>query len=546
MYSNNAKWELLGNIWASTTTMTIKDSKWGLFPSTYPYYLTLEQVVNETVTAREIVQVTNRVADTFTIVRSAWYCPVDDNAITQTNTAKAFTDWALVQLRAIAEDFTQINNDLKTLDTDKLDKSGWTMTWVLNLALWTNIASATTTNLATLTGNSATVTWITTITSFWTVPAWTKITLTFEWILTITHNATSLILPWLANITTAAWDVIDLLSLWGWNWRCIWYQKSNWQSVSAAIDITWLTEKTSASSDDYFILTDSENSNANKKIKFSNMFWRQIFWDWSDWILNISSWTLTLPFIDWLVIKNYSSINISWSALLNFSWKTINWGIAILNCLWDFTMSWGTIDISSMWADWWVWISSANASWNIWNNWLTLSWINVNWWSRWNYASDTLPVIWFRTPLNYEIWIACWSWWWSWWTQNTWTWASWSWWVWWWCLIINVWWNVNLSWGIINANWWNWWNSTFTWNWWWWGWWWWWRIWIFYAKDLISNITNKTANWWTWWSYSWIRANAWWGWGWIWCNWQTSWTRTVWTWQPWSNGLILVTKINKI
>jgi len=118
-YKNNAYWNLLGSIWASTTTMTIKDSRGWLFPSTYPFYLTIEQLdTSNVVTKREIVSVTNRVSDTFTITRSAWTCPASDTATTQTTTAYSFTDWALVQLRVLSEDLNWLSLKTNVLELD--------------------------------------------------------------------------------------------------------------------------------------------------------------------------------------------------------------------------------------------------------------------------------------------------------------------------------------------------------------------------------------------------------------------------------------------
>ena len=79
------------------------------------------------------------------------------------------------------------------------------MTGLFKEAQSTNIASATTTDLSAATGNSVTITGTTTITGLGTVQAGTTIKATFSGILTLTHNATSLILPNAGtNITTAA------------------------------------------------------------------------------------------------------------------------------------------------------------------------------------------------------------------------------------------------------------------------------------------------------------------------------------------------------
>jgi hypothetical protein len=68
-----------------------------------------------------------------------------------------------------------------------------------------DIASASTTNLATATGVCVTVTGTTTITALGTASAGVVRVVTFTGALTLTHNATSLILPGAANITTSSW-----------------------------------------------------------------------------------------------------------------------------------------------------------------------------------------------------------------------------------------------------------------------------------------------------------------------------------------------------
>lgn len=90
-----------------------------------------------------------------------------------------------------------------------------------------DIASAATTNLANATGWYLDITGTTTITSFGTVDEGQQYTLRFVSALTLTHNATSLILPGAANITTAAGDVAVMMSLGSGNWRCIDYQRAS-------------------------------------------------------------------------------------------------------------------------------------------------------------------------------------------------------------------------------------------------------------------------------------------------------------------------------
>lgn len=115
-----------------------------------------------------------------------------------------------------------------------------------------DIASASTTNLATATGLYVNITGTTTITALGTANAGVMRVCQFAGALTLTHNGTSLILPGAANIVTSAGDVATFLSLGAGNWICIGFQHAvtpwNGQlvllatataSASATVDFTW-------------------------------------------------------------------------------------------------------------------------------------------------------------------------------------------------------------------------------------------------------------------------------------------------------------------
>lgn len=95
------------------------------------------------------------------------------------------------------------------------------------------VASATTTDLGAAIGPYLHITGTTTITGLGTVAAGTIKFVVFDGILTFTHNATSLILPTGANITTAAGDAAILLSEGSGNWRCLSYNRKDGTSVAA-------------------------------------------------------------------------------------------------------------------------------------------------------------------------------------------------------------------------------------------------------------------------------------------------------------------------
>lgn len=103
---------------------------------------------------------------------------------------------------------------------------------VINEAKGANIASESTTDIGAATGNFVHITGTTTITSFGTVQAGTHRLVTFDGVLVLTHNATSLILPTGANITTAANDSAVFVSEGSGNWRCVSYQLANGKALN--------------------------------------------------------------------------------------------------------------------------------------------------------------------------------------------------------------------------------------------------------------------------------------------------------------------------
>lgn len=101
-----------------------------------------------------------------------------------------------------------------------------------------DIASAATTSIGAATGMFVHVTGTTTITSFGTGTAgWLRF-VRFAGVLTLTHNATSLILPTGENITTAAGDCAIFVSEGSSNWRCLGYFRANGMPLTADTDTT--------------------------------------------------------------------------------------------------------------------------------------------------------------------------------------------------------------------------------------------------------------------------------------------------------------------
>lgn len=127
-----------------------------------------------------------------------------------------------------------------------------------------NIASAATTDLATVAGDFVHVTGTTTITAFGTVAAGVRKYLVFDASLTLTHNATSLILPTGASLLTAANDMAIMVSEGSGNWRCVNYSKAVGTALKWAYsDLDGICRK-------YFTATASTTSNTLQNAMDSN------------------------------------------------------------------------------------------------------------------------------------------------------------------------------------------------------------------------------------------------------------------------------------
>lgn len=101
------------------------------------------------------------------------------------------------------------------------------------LVIWAkgaDVASATALTLGT-DGNFFDITGTTSITSINTLGVGTQVKLQFDDALTLTHNATDLILPSGANITTAAGDVVEFVEYATGDWICSNYTKADGTAV---------------------------------------------------------------------------------------------------------------------------------------------------------------------------------------------------------------------------------------------------------------------------------------------------------------------------
>ena len=116
-----------------------------------------------------------------------------------------------------------------------LEKSGGSLTGQLMYATPVTLASASTVNLASAGSNIVYISGTTNITSFGTSAETNLIYVKFLGALTLTNNASFILLPGFANITTAANDEAVMLNLGGGLWKCISYNPFSVTGLGAQV-----------------------------------------------------------------------------------------------------------------------------------------------------------------------------------------------------------------------------------------------------------------------------------------------------------------------
>jgi hypothetical protein len=130
--------------------------------------------------------------------------------------------------------------DIKALTTTvaaRLPLAGGTLSGAINEATPVTLASAATINIGAAAANTINISGTTTITAFDTITAGARRTLRFSGALTLTYDATKLILPRATNITTFAGDVADFVSLGSGNWACIGYERATAASAKGDLGL---------------------------------------------------------------------------------------------------------------------------------------------------------------------------------------------------------------------------------------------------------------------------------------------------------------------
>lgn len=190
--------------------------------------------VTDEVIKCEAINITNNVSDSLIIERAVEATRATDSTNTYAATPQTFTSNAYIEEIISVAVMKQITDQINTVESEALKKAGGSMTGPINLKTGASIASAGSMDLSTLTGNSADVTGTTTIVSLGgsSLPIGSERSLTFAGILTITHNATTLIMPNAGNnVITADGDVFTFRHLGSGNWKCIGYALADGSSL---------------------------------------------------------------------------------------------------------------------------------------------------------------------------------------------------------------------------------------------------------------------------------------------------------------------------
>ncbi len=551
VYRNNRIWQ----IWAKLlpTDWIMKVLWWKENYLEVGMVLNLIKVQNWVVSQREIVKITWITLNVISIDRAYEPCPINDNAITDTQTELEFDTNDYFTLNVTADDFDDIiaEIELKANDNEVVHYAlNETITWNKTFT-WDVISDNFIWNGSWLTGIQS----LTPSTSF-DLELWEDV-----WI-------------WKAVSKWVDWKAY----LWGINF--IWITQSSWT--------TWQVIKINKDYDnnqsgltiwdfyDYSITTwdiidwTSFKAISTTELVYDVSYIDPVFWYWSDWNITITNWeTLNIDKDNWyeyndLTIDSWwilSSLE-TWNFYIKVRWTlTLNWNItlnkwsnwtSISSILFNIIKnSWNYWDWGD-WGNWWKWDdSSINALW--WN------WWSLYWWGWWGWAGSQFNWGW--------GWLS-WAPWWFWWTSE---WDG----V-WWDAYGNNWWNGSEV--IPSWDWWDWGNSAWGWGWAhggeknnWWGWWGWGFYWLHGSNLLIYvndfnfnwNININWLNWWNWWDW-WdayqtpdtVRAGwwGWWGWGWWGWGWACiiiyktkTWTIVVnwnwwnwWIWWSWWSGAISI------
>ena len=505
---NNLRSELTSNVSSSATSINITSWEWILRENNM--VACLEHYEWEICTKREIIKITAKNSDSFTVSRWFAVCIMNDQTKAQGNTPQTFstgdflslyfskelresiTTWCVNNAEAIAqmsEHITTIKNCIDWCCNNRIAK-----VWCLNDSHFTNG-------------------W------FWNASDWDCVVEAWN------HFREANKVYNFRNLTICEWACIRFEGEWVPQIKVYDHYINN-----GVIDTRAWYKKTCAC---WKQICFWKNCCASGDNSDNNCIVPWMYWVW--WC-GCDSWA-TIHWCSWCC----ASWDMWW-----YGWKGWDWYIAwnVCNPWWAWWANdwcngwtwwyWGSWPWASCWSGWtgwgWGWWGWA---WRFWNGW---DWWH-GWTGWWNYNYRT------RAWWNGWVWWNSWLWWrwwngWVWWTN----WPSEIWWCWWngWCWYIG--WNGWTGWNTA-------WQSWRNWSAWWTGWNWgcwvicWWNGWNSWCWNCASCWTH---HWWNWWNAltniywlimnvrcaCWtgcIRACGWTGWN----GWTTPWWYNL-SWYGWN------------
>lgn len=117
---------------------------------------------------------------------------------------------------------------------DRLQLIGGSLTGAINLAPEVALSSASTVDIGAAASNTVEITGSVTITAFDNFPAGARRLLRFSGTPVLTHSA-ALTMPTAANVTAAAGDFAEFLSMGSGNWKCIGYMRADGSALGVAV-----------------------------------------------------------------------------------------------------------------------------------------------------------------------------------------------------------------------------------------------------------------------------------------------------------------------
>ena len=401
--TNNASSLLIADITASQTTILITDWDQSLFPSSFPFLLTLEHLdANENVILREIVKAVSWNQNSFTVERSAWICVQDD-------TAHAFYSWDRISLYWTAEQVADIQNNLE---------AKWNQDAIANV--YDNTATYAVWDIVVYKGDRYVCQTAVATAEEFDSSKWTKVNIQYE-LDEQDARITELENKW--------WDMkIDVLIVWwwGWGWNAWcnvwnwWWGWGWWVKILYWININ---------SVEYNVVVWAWGAKNNNW--WTSCFWQICaLWWWWGWQ---GRWAWT-NFWYWKTGANW------WWAWSHCNQTTYEWWWAIewwniwwptFGCFCNIKSWWGW---GGAWWIWWllIWLLGNRCFNFVWWIWIKtcFDWtVKFLWWWGWGWGASIASV----TDVNYTY-DGKHFWWGAWWQSSAWcnwtanTWWGWGWW----------------------------------------------------------------------------------------------------------------------